>query len=41
MVLRLLIQLNTYIEADVEIGSDTVIYPGTMIDWKYSDWSRL
>ena len=33
--------LNTYIGADVEIGSDTVIYPGTMINWKYNYWFRL
>ena len=29
---------TTYIEADVEIGADTVIYPGTMITGKYSNW---
>ena len=34
MVLPLLILLHTYIGADVEIGQDTVIYPGTMITGK-------
>ena len=32
---------NTYIGADVEIGQDTVIYPGTMINRKNSNWCRL
>ena len=32
---------NTYIEADVQIGQDTIIYPGTMIKRNNSYWMRL
>ena len=33
--------LNTYIGADVEIGSDMVIYPGTVNYWSNDNRIRL
>ena len=32
---------STYIEADVEIGNDTILYPGTNVSGKYKNRFKL